>query len=108
MAEPELELSEVIAKLRASLATAQQEGEKKNIRFVIDEVEVEFQVVITKEAKGGAGIRFWVLDAKAEGDFSNAATQKIKLRMKVVDKRPKTDKDTIESRPAEIMSEGKR
>jgi Trypsin-co-occurring domain 2 len=100
------ELSDVIAALRANLATAQNEGASQNLRFNIDDVEIELQVAVTKERSGSGGIKFWVVDAKAEGKFTDAITQKIKLRMKVVDTDPKVDQ--AEAPNAQISSPGRR
>lgn len=80
-----LELSDVLAHLRANLARAQQEGAGQDLRFSLDDVEVEFQVAITKEGEGKAGVKFWVVNAELGGKLANATTQKIKLKMKVSD-----------------------
>ncbi len=88
-----VELSEVIADLRANLAAAQKEGDGKSLRFTIEDIEVELQMVVTKEISAEAGVKtavkFWVLsgeaNAKADAKFNTAATQKIKLKMKMAD-----------------------
>jgi hypothetical protein len=79
----ELELSEVIAKLRGDLIKAQQEGEGKDLKFAISEVSVELQIGVTREASGSAGLKFWVLDLNGSTKGSNATTQKITLKMNV-------------------------
>jgi hypothetical protein len=80
------ELSEVIAKLRQDLARARTEGAGKDLRFSLDEIELEFQVVVTKEGNGKLGVKFLVIDAEAGGKYANAVTQKIKLKMKLSEK----------------------
>ena len=81
-----LELADVIKALRRELITAQQEGSGKDIRFNVNNVEVELETVVTKEAdgKGGFKIKFGVVEANAEGGgkYQTASKQKIKLSLK--------------------------
>ena len=102
------ELSDVIAQLRASLSNAQKDGEGHNLRFNVEDVEIELQVAVTKEKSGGGGIKFWVLDAKAEGKLSDAITQKIKLHMTVVDTATHEGKEKAAKSSGLIGSEGKK
>ena len=81
-----LELADVLAQLRVNLAQAQQDGVGQDLRFALDDVEVELQLAVTKEEEGKAGVKFWVINAEAGGKLSDVTTQKIKLKMKVVDK----------------------
>ncbi len=80
-----IELSEVIKNLRASLTTAQTEGVDERLKFAIDEVEVELQIAVTDKTDVKAGVKFWVIDAGAGAGQDSSATQKITLKMKVVD-----------------------
>jgi hypothetical protein len=52
----------------------------------MEEIEVELNVVVTKEGTGKAGAGFWVVTSNLEGNLSNVATQKIKLKMKLADR----------------------
>jgi hypothetical protein len=81
-----LGLADVLAQLRSNLAQALQEGAEEDLRFALDDVEVELQVAVTKEGTGKAGVKFWVINAEAAGKLADVTTQKIKLKMKVVDK----------------------
>ena len=84
-----LELAEVISALREELNLAKQNATGEDIRFNINNVEIELQTVVEKKVAGEAGgkVRFWVLDAdtKASGEWKDAVTQKIKLSLQVVD-----------------------
>jgi len=80
------ELSIVLATLREDLARAQTEGKGHDLHFAIEEIEIELNVVVTKEGTGKAGAKFWVISSNLEGKLANVATQKIKLKMKLVDK----------------------
>ena len=64
-----LELSEVIQALRENLTEAQSQGVGQNIRFNINNVEVELQTVVDKEATTGAKVKFLVVDADANGKY---------------------------------------
>lgn len=80
------QLAEVIQELRQSLAVASDEGEGQDIRFDVNTVEVELQVLVEKSVggKGGSKLDFWVLggvDAELSGAYKKAATHKIKLNL---------------------------
>jgi len=83
-----LELADVIKALRQELIKAQQEGQDKNIRFNINNVEVELETVIGKEQVAGGGFKtkFFVIDINADANvkFAHASKQKIKLNLQAV------------------------
>jgi hypothetical protein len=80
-----LELSQVLADLRDELVKAQTAGEGSDVRFLIDDVEVELQFAVTGEGKAKAGFKVLSFGAEAEAKGSGAATQKLRLKLKVVD-----------------------
>ncbi len=80
-----LELADVITGLRKELIKAQQEGDGESIRFNVNNVEVELETVVTKEADGKLGVKFLVVDANAGGKYQNASKQKIKLSLEAVE-----------------------
>jgi hypothetical protein len=86
-----LELAAVIKALRHELITAQQESDGEDIRFSVNNLEVELETVVEKEAdgKGGFKIRLGVVDASLEAGakYKTAAKQKIKLSLKPTDKK---------------------
>jgi len=51
-------LSELIAELRSELAEAQKEGAGKELRFTVEEIEIELKVGITKEVGAAAKVKF--------------------------------------------------
>jgi len=102
------ELSEVIANLRQDLERAKRQGAGKDLQFSLDDVELEFPVVVTKEGDGKLGVKFWVINAEAGGKYANAVTQKIKLKLKVTDKKPAKDNDKKPPGPLMINRRGKR
>ena len=93
-------LSEILAQLRKELVQAQWEGEDSNLKFLIEDIEIELQIATTKGADGGGGVQFWVYNANAKVSAAEANTQKLKLKLKPIggpDKRPLevSDKDEL-------------
>lgn len=76
-----LELSEVLQTIRENLAAAKKDMDE-NLQLEINEIEVELQTVVSKDA--GGKITLGIFDiAKAEinGKLAKVATQKIKLKI---------------------------
>jgi hypothetical protein len=73
----------MIKGLRAQLAEAQREGEDKDIRFTVEDVELELQIIAEKQASGGIAAKFYVLTSKLDGSKKDTVTQKLKLKLKV-------------------------
>ncbi|NOV29040.1 trypco2 family protein [Methylomonas sp. ZR1] len=85
-----LNLAEVIQELRQSLVTASAHGEAETIRFNVNSVEVELQMVVEKTGSltGKGKFNFWVLGdvgAEASATYKNSATHKIKFNLQPVD-----------------------
>ena len=74
-----LALADVIAQLRAELAEAISAGAGEDLRFQVGPVEVELTVAIEKSGTTGAKVKFWVLEAGADGKLASTSTQKIKV-----------------------------
>jgi hypothetical protein len=104
----EFELPAVIAKIREDLMRAQEQGAGKGLGFTLEDVELEFQVAVTKEGGGKAGVKFLVINAEASGKYSNAVTQKVKIKLKMYDNRPQPPGEKRPKNPAEISRIGKR
>ena len=79
-----IELSEMIGQLREELLKARGKSEGSELKFQVEDIEIELQVVTTKGGKGGGGVKFWVYNAEAEVNASRANTQKLKLKLKPV------------------------
>jgi hypothetical protein len=80
-----IKLTDALAALRQQLAEAQKEGEKADLRFQVENIELEFQAGLTSEISGEAGVGWWIYTAKAGAKASQQTLQKIKLTMKLVD-----------------------
>ncbi len=86
MADDGMELSTVLARLRDELAKAQIQGSNAGIHFQIDDITVELNVAVSSEGGGKLGVKFWVVDASADGKIHKDLIQKISLKMKLVDR----------------------
>ena len=67
-----IELSEMLGQLRKELQAAKLQGAGSDLKFQIEDIEIELQIVTTKGGKGGGGVKFWVYNAKAEVNASQA------------------------------------
>lgn len=79
-----IELSEMLGQLRKELQAAKLQGAGSDLKFQIEDIEIELQIGTTKGGKGGGGVKFWVYNAEAEVNASQAKTQKLKLKLKPV------------------------
>ncbi len=79
--EPGLGLVDVLAQLRADLAAAIAQGENERLRFEVGPVELDLSVTVTRSGTAKAGIRFWVVDAGAEGSVSRESVQRLHLTL---------------------------
>jgi len=75
-----ISLAELLATLRKELDDAAKAGEGSDTRFRFNEIELELQVVTAKGGKGGGGVKFWVYNANAEVNASEARTQRLNLK----------------------------
>ena len=75
-----LPLAEAIGELRNELLSAVDNATTEELKFAVEAIEVELQVVVTRTLKGETGgSAFGVLTLKGGADHANAATHKVKL-----------------------------
>ncbi|MFM8442233.1 MAG: trypco2 family protein [Methylococcus sp.] len=77
-----IRLSDLIDNLRKELIVAQRKGEGADLKFGVEEVELEVEVTSTKKGAAEAGVEFWVVTSKVEGEISNEIVHTIKLKLK--------------------------
>ncbi len=79
-------LADCLTQLRHDLSVVAEKGQGSSVKFLIDEVSLEFQVVagLDKQAKGG--VKWWIIGADAGVKASDATTQKLSLKLRVVGK----------------------
>lgn len=86
MAEADgLPLSEALASLRRELKQAIDNAQTEDLRFKVDSVEVELQVVATASGGASAGVNIWhVIQVGGHVDNESAATHRVKLSLSPV------------------------
>jgi hypothetical protein len=92
------ELSDVLASLRENLEKAHEAGKNSNVRFLMDEIQIELNLTTSGKVGADGGIKFWVMNFTAKAETTDSRAQKITLKMKMVDKDgnplPISDRDT--------------
>ncbi|MEV7865539.1 trypco2 family protein [Streptomyces sp. NPDC088124] len=76
-----VELSELIRELRRELNTAMADGRDDAVRFELGPVEIEATVAVERDASANGKVRFWVVEAGANGSYAHAQTQRITLTL---------------------------
>lgn len=94
-------LSDALIALREELLKAQAEGQgnDRRLRFRIPEpVELEFQVAVTKDSEGSAGIRWWLVSLGGKTSREDTATHTVRLKLDPVIHDPRTGEviETVE------------
>ena len=77
-------LSDVIEQLRQELTGAIAKSEGKDIRFKVNEIEVELKTVIEEGVSGDGGFNFGVLKFTGGLNDKSAETQTIKLKLEPI------------------------
>jgi len=76
-----IELASVIRDLRTELEQAVVAGDGAALRFELGPIELEVSVAVEQSATAGAKVRFWVVEAAADGTIGTTGTQRIKLTL---------------------------
>jgi hypothetical protein len=100
MSEGDVPLATAIDAVRRELVVALDQGKDAEVRFALGPVELEFQVEISFEAGGEAGVRFWVVTIGGKGSRSSATTHTVKLSLT-----PVLAADVGTDRPLVVASE---
>ena len=74
-------LSELLVELRRELQEAQKAAAKEDLRFKVEDVELELQVGASAESEGKAGAKFWVYNAEVKGAIAKEATHTVRLKL---------------------------
>jgi hypothetical protein len=81
MSDEPIGLAEAIGKVRTELAAARLEGEGEDLRFRLGEVHLQFEVQLTREGGGEAGIKLWVVSVGAKAGVTSGQTQTVTVSM---------------------------
>lgn len=86
-------LSEVVEQLRKELAAAVSKSEDQDIRFKVNEIEIELKTVIEATSSLEGGFNFSVLKFGGGLSDKNAETQTIKLKLEPINTAAKPGED---------------
>lgn len=79
-------LAEMIENLRQELLEAQIKSENADIKFSVENIDLELKVQVQRDTEvgGKGGVKFWVVNAETEGKQkdSKVTEQTIKLSLK--------------------------
>jgi hypothetical protein len=78
-------LSDALANLRHEVEKTMVAGADSKVKFLVEDVTIEFQLVAATDAKAGGGFKFYLFNADAELKSNEALTQKLIMKLKVVD-----------------------
>ncbi len=92
-----LELSQLIINLRAELAKAKREGDGKDLRFIVEDVELELDIATEGSNEKGLAAKFYVFTGQYKETDKDAVTQRIKLKLKPQEETidPKTGEEAL-------------
>jgi hypothetical protein len=76
-----VELADAIEALRDALVRAWWDGQRSQVRFRVEPVELTVQVGVTRSGKGAAGVKWHVLALGGERSRESATTQTLRLRL---------------------------
>ncbi len=79
--DQELELKDVVRKLREDLQAAAAEGEGKDIKFKLESIDLELKVAAKQVGGVNGGIKFYVFNFGAKNQVENEQALTIKLKM---------------------------
>ena len=84
MNKDHIELAAAISNLRAQLREAIKAGEQEDLRFAVQDIEIELKCLAKKEGAGKLGVGFWVINAEVEGTIGSERVQTVRLKLKPV------------------------
>lgn len=81
-----IELSDLLVELRRELLEAKKKAESEDLKFDVENIDIELTTMVTRESQGGGKgkIKFWIFEAEAGGEkkIAEAMTQTIRLQLK--------------------------
>ncbi|MFF1918073.1 trypco2 family protein [Streptomyces sp. NPDC058239] len=78
-------LARAIEALRAELGIAQDAGANQQLRFEIEEAQLELLLELRKDVKPGVKLAFGVVTAGVDGGVASTRTHRLTLKLKVRD-----------------------
>lgn len=81
----DLELAGAVDAIRLQLSEAMVRAEGQRLQFELGDIEMEFAVAITQEARAGGGVKVWVINAGVSGAITSSANHRVKVTLKPKD-----------------------
>jgi hypothetical protein len=84
MSEPfggRIELADLISTLRDELDLAQQRARNTSPQLVVQGIDLEVSFTYTREAGATGAVKFWVLEAGAEGKLGSERVHKVTVHL---------------------------
>ncbi|MFE2997230.1 trypco2 family protein [Nocardia sp. NPDC059246] len=81
MTDDPVGLAEAIASVRAELEQARRGGEGREIQFRVGEVNLDFQVEVSREAGAEAGVKVWVVTAGVKGKVADRHSHTVRVTL---------------------------
>ncbi len=100
-----IELKTVVEDLRLELLGLTRTVDNEKLQFVVESIELELKVGVTKTAGADAKAKFWVLELGAKGEYKTDETQTVKLKLKPKKRGTKSTDEFLISRDGEIGNE---
>ncbi|MGW3788170.1 trypco2 family protein [Micromonospora chokoriensis] len=99
-----LPLSQAIGELRTELLAAIDKASGEDLKFAVNGIEVELQVVATTTLRAETGGSLWgIITAKGAAEYAGAATHKVTLSLKPRSSSP--NEEVFVSDPASHLPE---
>jgi hypothetical protein len=80
-----LELTSAIDAIRGQLTEAMARSEGQRLQFELGNIELEFEVALTRETSVDGGVRVWVINMGASGARTTSAVTRVKVTLKPTD-----------------------
>lgn len=84
MDQGRIALADAIDAIRAELLEAEDRGAGSRLRFAVGQVELEFNVTVSYDAKADVRVRFWVLEAGGGSSASRGGGQIVRVMLRPV------------------------
>jgi hypothetical protein len=80
--EPGLPLAEAVRQLRAELLAATEEGEAQDLKFTVESVDLELNLVLDTRGKYEGRLALWKVSAGGGREKGRQETHRMTLRLK--------------------------
>lgn len=78
----EIGLKEMVVALRKELLDAQKEAAEQDLKFNVEEIDMEIELVTTREGEGGGSVKFWVYNAEMKAKLGETRNHRLLLKLK--------------------------